>query len=262
MTLPFLPGRYDSLAMPLALMTQLFGWAGLVLVPPAALWLAAEHWQPLAGKRKVFALASLGALCLVLAVVLLGALMESMTFGVVCLILAAWLMVRLFASVLRLRPEKPAVVSATPLYLITLPLAVVLFQLAFGAALSDSGRDRAMRNSEALIRDIESYRSANGRYPQALVSLWQDHYAPSLIGIRKYEYEASGDAYNVFFEQFSFALGTREYVAYNPLDQQTMTSHAADVLQLSPGELALERSRGHYAVRDAGRPHWKYFLFD
>jgi hypothetical protein len=39
-----------------------------------------------------------------------------------------------------------------------------------------------------------------------------------------------------------------------------MTSHAMDLLLLTPSELAVRR--GYYAVRDAGRPHWKRFLFD
>ena len=49
---------------------------------------------------------------------------------------------------------------------------------------------------------------------------------------------------------------------YNPRDQQAMTSHKMDRLQLTPQELALEQRRGHYAVHDAPHPHWKYFWFD
>ena len=37
--LPFFPGRYDALAVPLSMMTQLFGMVGLVLVPVGAGWL-------------------------------------------------------------------------------------------------------------------------------------------------------------------------------------------------------------------------------
>ncbi|MFN2399892.1 MAG: hypothetical protein ABR543_14835 [Gemmatimonadaceae bacterium] len=73
---------------------------------------------------------------------------------------------------------------------------------------------------------------------------------------------AEGDAYNLFFEQFTFRLGTREFVMYNPRDQQVMTSHKMDLLQLTPEELALDQTRGHNAVHDAPHPHWKYFWFD
>jgi hypothetical protein len=41
-----------------------------------------------------------------------------------------------------------------------------------------------------------------------------------------------------------------------------MTSHAMDLLELTPEQLALERTRGHYAVHDAPQPHWRYFWFD
>ena len=64
------------------------------------------------------------------------------------------------------------------------------------------------------------------------------------------------------FEQMALAFGTREFDVYNPRDEQAATSHKYDILQLTPEQLALEQTRGHYAVRDGPRPHWKYFLFD
>jgi hypothetical protein len=39
-----------------------------------------------------------------------------------------------------------------------------------------------------------------------------------------------------------------------------MTSHAMDLLTLTPTELAVQR--GYYAVHSASRSHWKYFWFD
>lgn len=39
---PFLPGRYDGLAVTLSAMAQVFAVAGLLLVPLGALWLARE----------------------------------------------------------------------------------------------------------------------------------------------------------------------------------------------------------------------------
>jgi hypothetical protein len=69
-------------------------------------------------------------------------------------------------------------------------------------------------------------------------------------------------AYNLLFEQPALHFGTREFVVYNPLDQQTVTSHRLDRLQLTPSELVLEHTRGHNEVHDAGDLHWKYFWFD
>lgn len=52
--LPFLPGGYDRLAVPLSAMAQMVGAAGLVIVPFGALWLAAERLPRLASWRFAF----------------------------------------------------------------------------------------------------------------------------------------------------------------------------------------------------------------
>jgi hypothetical protein len=80
------------------------------------------------------------------------------------------------------------------------------------------------------------------------------------MGIRQYEYEPHGDAYNVAFEQPSRAIDIREFVVYNPHAAQTMTSHAIDLLQFAGAELELRR--GFVAVRATRHAGWKYFLFD
>jgi len=49
MLLPFLPGQYDSLAVPLSMMAQLFGIVGLLLVPLGVVWIAYEYRSE--GKR-------------------------------------------------------------------------------------------------------------------------------------------------------------------------------------------------------------------
>jgi len=93
------------------------------------------------------------------------------------------------------------------------------------------------------------------------VSVHSD-YLPGVIGVRQYRYEPSGDAYNVLFEQLSLRIGIKEVVMYNPRGEQAISSHALDVLQLSPEQLALDRTRGHNAVHDAPQPNWKFFWFD
>ena len=110
-----------------------------------------------------------------------------------------------------------------------------------------------------LITDIERYREAHGHYPRSLQSLWDD-YRPPVVGIERFRYEPSGDGYNVYFEHPAGALDVKEVVMYNRHGAQEFTSHSADLLQRSPEQLA--RMRGYVAVRDAGRPRWKYFLFD
>jgi len=89
------------------------------------------------------------------------------------------------------------------------------------------------------------------------------HYSPSVVGIDKFHYASKDDAYNLFCEQPGFLfgnLGTREFVVYNKRDEQVMITHTAWILTRMPEEL--EGPNGWYAVRDAQRPHWKYFWFD
>jgi hypothetical protein len=152
--------------------------------------------------------------------------------------------------------------NAVPLYLTIVPVVVLLFQLMFAAPITQFSRDHAIVMSAEIIHAIEEYRAANGYYPSSLLATWTD-YSPDIVGIEQFHYVPQGDAYNLFFQQPRFLLddiGVREFVAYNPLDQHTMISHASWILLLSPGELRV--SQGWYAVRDAPTPHWRYFWFD
>jgi hypothetical protein len=258
--LPFLPGRYDSLAVPLSLMSQIFGKVGLLLVPVGTLWVASGYWSRLAGKQYGIAIAALIASSVVWVMVSLGALVSGgLLHGLGALALWVYVVSRALPRLRLLKGAAPRPISAAAFYLLVVPVAVALLQTVVVAPAIEFSRSRAIRNSARLIADIEQYRLAHGRYPASLLSVWED-YSPGVIGIKEYHYEPSGEAYNLFFEQFALNFGTREFVMYNPLDQQVMTSHKMDLLQLRAPELEL--SRGHYAVHDAPHPHWKYFWFD
>ena len=110
-----------------------------------------------------------------------------------------------------------------------------------------------------MSADIEGYRERNRHYPISLQSSLGD-WDRRVMGIDRYRYEPSGAAYNLFFELPSNEIGTQEFVVYNPLDEQQMSAHDADRLQLSVEDQ--NRMRGYRATRDAGRPHWKSFYFD
>ncbi len=83
-------------------------------------------------------------------------------------------------------------------------------------------------------------------------------YKPQLGGINRHNYKLNGDAYNIYFEQFSYKIGTREIVMHNKFDQQEMTSHNQGLLQL-PSQVI---SRGYHKSEQPDSLHWKYFLFD
>jgi hypothetical protein len=83
---------------------------------------------------------------------------------------------------------------------------------------------------------------------------------PGIIGIERYRYEPSGDGYNLYFEHPTTNLAVREIVMYNPRGEQDISSHAFDLLQLSPEEI--RRQRGSFASYNLPQAGWRRFLFD
>ena len=128
--LPFLPGRYDSLAIPLSLMSQIFGTVGLLLVPVGALWVSAGYWTRLARKQYGIAMATLVVSSLVWVIVSLGALVSSGFVLALCTI-AFWIpLVRIILSRLKaLKSAPPRVRSAAPFYLMIVPVTVAAAQM-------------------------------------------------------------------------------------------------------------------------------------
>jgi hypothetical protein len=257
--LPFLPGRHDSLAVALSAMAQTAGIASLVLVPVGILWILVDRIPRLAGGRSAVSLVALGLVALVWALAsLVGAMQSGFTLGFASLIAGVFAIRRIWP---RLKRTKRPVPLAIPLSLVLAPTVVVLIQIMLRGPAVEFSRNRAIRNSQPLITALDRYHVTHGHYPASLLAVWPD-YAPGVIGIKEYRYEPHGDAYNLVFEQFTYEIGTREFVVYNPLGEHVMTSHAMDLLRLTPELLALERARGHYAVHDAPYPHWRYFWFD
>lgn len=255
--LPFLPGAYDPLASPLSLMARGGGIVSLLLVPIGAIGLASRLSTRLGSRPRRFAVAALVVATLVWMLISLAGFLSSTALGTVTLILGlfvVWTTVRRWRSV---PPNVPA--TAIGLYLLVLPIVIVAVQWTIVPPAVEFSRNRAIRNSERLIADIEQYRTTNGRYPLSLQALWPD-YKPCVMGVEKYHYEPSGESYNVWFENPALSFGTREIVVYNPRDEQQFTSHPMDLLQYPLERLNL--ARGYYAVREAPHPHWKYFWFD
>ena len=268
---PFLPGGYDSLAMPLSIMAQAFGVLGLLLVPMGALWLVYELRNqarrrqnlPVKVRRYAFVLVSV-IIASVIAIVIALIALATIGFSFALLTLALWLYIasRLIPGLKSLKSAEDQRVHAVPLYLIVIPIATLVLQLGLAAPLTDFSRNHAITNSSDFIRDIEAYHDKHGHYPVSLSAMWKDYY-PNIVGVEKFHYLPYGESYNLFFEQPRFFLdniGTREWVVYNPDDDQRMYSHTSWFLLLTPEEL--ERSQGWYEVHDAATPHWKYFWFD
>jgi hypothetical protein len=240
-------------------MARVAGFVGLLFAPIGTLWMVSRYSRPLAGKQHVFAIAALIVSLFVWTVVSLAAFaLGSLSLALICLALGIYM-------VFRVRPRLRGMTTAstptpvTAISLIVVPVAVFLLQRVVLKPAVEFSRNRAISNSLQLIADIEQYRATRGYYPPSLLSVHKD-YSPGVIGIEKYHYELSGDAFNLLFEQPALPLGTQEIVVYNPRGEHTATSHALDLLQFTPE--TLERSRGYYDVHDVPHTHWKYFWFD
>jgi hypothetical protein len=267
---PFLPGPYDAIAAPLSLMLQVASMAALALLTPiGVLWLVHERRGHSARSRgisranraRMFGVAAVAASFFVVAA---GAVFAVNLIGpaIGVLALALWLVAALRSlRAMRTwaRDDRADVVPAAPLYLALVPIIVVAARFALMGRAVEWSRSRAIAASAPYIADIETYRATRGHYPQSVGSLNTD-YRPGVVGVQRFHYERNGAAYNVYFEQPSSIPDTRVLVAYNPLDQQQMTSHDADILQFTPERL--NQTRGYSASHAATEPHWRVFLFD
>jgi hypothetical protein len=268
---PFLPGEYDSLAIPLSTMAQGFGVLGLLLVPVGGLWLAYELRSrarrkqnlPVKARSYYFALVSgITSLVVAAAVSLIALTTTGLAFALLTLALWLYIAAKLVPRLRVLKNAERESFNPTPFYLIVIPLAVFLSQLTLATPATAFSRNYAITMSAEFINDIEEYRAVHGYYPSSLLAVNEDYY-PSVVGIENFHYAPDGDAFNLFFEQPRFLLdniGTREFVVYNMLDEHLMISHTAWILTWTPEELAV--SQGWYAVYDTSSPHWKYFWFD
>lgn len=267
---PFLPGEYDPLAMSLSAMAQTLGLAGLLVVPVGMAWLISELQKRARRKRNLrakaggyyFALASLLTASIVAVATVFGAFVNGgLSLGVLTLAVLCYIGSRLTPKLKLLKKAEAENFNPAPLYLVFIPVIVLVVQLMLAPRATYLSRNRAIAQSAELIGDIEAYHAAHGRYPSSLLALHKD-YKPSVVGIEQFHYAPNGQAYNLFFEQPTFAtdFGVREIVMYNRLDEHVMVSHAAWILADAPEQL--EARQGWHSSHDTSSPHWKLFWFD
>ncbi len=254
--LPFFPGGYDALSKPLSGMAWVFGRVGLLLVPLGGLWLLFSKRSGAGVKRNGWLLWITIGTCILIALVLIliafafGPLLAAGTGAITGL-----LILRL---VCRLRAARP-VGRMVPGMLAVAPFFVLATQLAFIEPIASRARNRVITNSAPLIAEIERYRTRQGVYPASLFSLYGDC-KPGIVGVQRYYYEPSGDAYNLIFEEPSPEFGLRRFVVYNPRDKQRLTVHETDRLLLDDASLDADNA-GYTIVLPLPEPHWKLFTF-
>lgn len=269
--LPFLPGKYDYLAVAVSSVLQVVSFLSLLYVPIGILWLIYELSRRKRGgngnsKKVGFAIAALVVLSLSVTVAVLvafggiGSFRGSAIFGMGLLTGYLYLFFsRIVPEIRKMRNNDSLKLSPIISYLIIIPLVVVFTRTAFIIPATEYSRNRAIEQSKLLIADLEAYYEKNGKYPVSLQGLWND-YAPGVIGIERYYYEPNGNAYNLFFEQFTYDLSVREVVMYNKRDEHVIRSHPSFIFSLDQEEFA--RYQGYFFADELAEPHWKYFWFD
>lgn len=254
MVLPYLPGRFDASAATLSFVVQVAAYVSLLMVPIGLAWMVSRRrfrlWQRLA-----LLLAVLVAFVITMAAVFSNQFAIGVMLGVGALILLRRAYERSRADLDHVGHKR----NPIPFYLVCVPLMLVTFRATVIPRAAAWSRDRTIQHSRTLIAEIESFRQRRGHYPVSLQSLNRD--VPSgVVGIERFHYEPSGEAYNLFFVRPHVELDAREVVMFNPRDEHRFTSHELDILQYDGEQLDLRR--GDRRRTRLSHPHWISILFD
>lgn len=257
--LPYMPGDYDYFAVGLSHIFQFAAFTSLLLVPVGLIWLMLnianrknnkDIKYPLYLRRTAFAI----TVVIFLAAALGAFVSHNRFFAIIILGIGVFI---LFVGRLKLKGLVSVPDNIMPYYFIIIPVIVLFIRMTWLEKVKDERTDFVITQGELLIADIEAYKKTNGHYPVSLLSTIED-YKTFVSGIPRFYYEPSGNAYNLYFEQFSDVIGTEEIVMYNKLGEHEMTVHNQDLLRLAPESI----SRGYHKVVDHPRQHWKIFYFD
>ncbi|MGV8091068.1 MAG: hypothetical protein AB2L24_04300 [Mangrovibacterium sp.] len=258
---PFMPGRYDNLSVPLSFMTQIFSFSSLLLVPLGLIWIVLKR---LTSNREVinrrFANVTLLIFGLLSLIVSIGPFSQNnASFAILFLATTFFVLTKLFLKFKKGNISEILKSHPIPIYLTIIPVIITVVRIVFIGTAVEFSRDTAIKNSEPLIQAIENYYDRNGYYPISLQALHPD-IQPEVIGISQYHYEPNGDAYNLYFKQFSDELDVDEIVMFNKLNEHYFTSHSMDILEYSGEDLVLRR--GDRRRFNLSTPNWIYIKFE
>jgi len=254
MLLPHLPGRYDASAASLSFLTQVASYASLLLAPIGLAWMFSRRRAKL-WRRLALVLAGTIVFVTAVAAVAVNQLAMGVILGIGGIISLRWIQRRSRADTDHSEERRGAV----PFYLALVPVLLVAFMFTVLPRAADWSRHRAIQHSIPLVAEIESFRQRRGHYPPSLQSLNRD-VPTGVVGIERFQYEPSGEAYNLFFIRPAVALDAMEVVMFNPRDEHRFTSHELDILQYDGEQLDLRR--GDRRRTPLPQPHWISILFD
>ncbi len=261
MFLPFVPGKYDRLAVSLSYMTQVFSYSALLFFPLGLWWL----FIGLTGKSAKFGLIQKLSLMMAgvvgISMALAVAVQDNYLLGVFIIITISYFIVKGYRNV---NVNSATVQTSTipiSLYMTIIPVVLFVTRSIFIARAAEYSRKLAIENSATIIQDIENYYQWENQYPVSLQALHGDSdYPTGVIGIQQYFYERNGNAYNIYFEHMSTKFDMEEVVMFNKFDEHQFAAHTKDILEFTGEELALRR--GDRRKFKLPAPHWVYFEFD
>jgi hypothetical protein len=254
MLLPYLPGRFDASAATLSFVAQVASYVSLLLMPVGLLWTVNPRRS---GLWCTLSLVVSGFIAFVIAAAAVS--VNQLSLGVM---LGVGALIVLRTAYRRSRGDVKHVarkLNRIPFSLVCVPLVLVTFRTTVLPRAAGWSRDRAIEHSATLIAEIESYRQRRGQYPVSLQSLNRD-IPTGVIGIERFHYEPSGEAYNLFFVRPHIELDAEEVVIFNPRDEHRFTSHELDILQYDGEQLDLRR--GDRRRTRLAQAHWMSILFD
>lgn len=261
--LPYMPGDYDYFAVGLSCICQFAAFISLLLVPVGLTWCIKDFTRKNKNRETVLYPFYLKKIALVITVFIipaaaLGAFASHNRFSaIIILISGVFILIKIHKKINNPKSLQSIRYSAIPYYFIFIPLAVLYIRTAFIEKVKNQSTAFVIKQSEQLIQDIEAYKNTNGHYPVSLQSTIEDYHT-FVSGIPRFQYELHGNAYNLYFEQFSDMIGTQEIVMYNKLDEQQMTVHNQDLLRIPYNNIL----HGYHKVVQLPDQHWKIFYFD
>jgi hypothetical protein len=147
-------------------MAQLFGMAGLLLVPLGLLWLIHElskrrknDWKPINKNRTYhFAISAVVASYIVAIAISLGAFGNNNRFlGIVTLVFCIYIVLKIIPKLKQLKNAEKVPFNPIPFYFIIIPIIVALIRFMFIVPATEFSRNYAIKQSGRLIQDIEAY---------------------------------------------------------------------------------------------------------
>lgn len=259
---PYMTGAHDRFAAGLSTIVQFGCLSALLLVPIGLIGLILDLtlWKGKVPSRYATMLrrAILVVMAIVTAACSLGAFItQHASMAVIVSAMGVYVMRQYWTFIEQQRIRAETSLHPAIYYLIVIPLACFFIRQVFLEKAKEFSTEQVIASSNRLVQDIEFYRKTNGHYPMSLQSTIED-YKPMVAGVSRFHYEPIGSSYNLFFEQFSDRIGTREIVMYNPSNGHQMTVHNEDLLRVARERII----RGYYETEERDEPGWKVFYFD